>query len=147
MDIKPIKTEQDYEATLQRIAELMGAEPETPDGDELDVLATIVSAHEDRNFPIGLEATKMIDTQHIKLLERRTKTPHPPIKIGCLQLLPSVERIAPQLPGLAEVVWWYASHDGRFSEIVELEELLVGPHIGTLMGDENRHIAEQFYSL
>ena len=53
MDIKPIKTEQDYEATLQRIAELMGAEPETPEGNELDILATIVSAFEDQNFPIG----------------------------------------------------------------------------------------------
>ena len=54
MDIKPIKTEQDYAAALERIDELMDAELGTPEGDELDILATIVSAYEDKNFPIGL---------------------------------------------------------------------------------------------
>ena len=52
MDIKPIRTEADYQATLAEIERLMDAEPETPDGDRLDVLATLVEAWEEKHFPI-----------------------------------------------------------------------------------------------
>ncbi|NMQ21024.1 transcriptional regulator [Candidatus Competibacter phosphatis] len=52
MDIKPIRTERDYRAALEEIERLMDAEPETPDGDRLDVLATLVEAWEEKHFPI-----------------------------------------------------------------------------------------------
>ena len=52
MDIRPIKSEHDYEHALARVEELMGAEPDTPEGDELEVLATLVEAYEDKQFPI-----------------------------------------------------------------------------------------------
>ena len=52
MDIRPIKSEHDYEHALARVDELMGAEPDTPEGDELEVLATLVEAYEDKQFPI-----------------------------------------------------------------------------------------------
>lgn len=52
MDIKPIKTEQDYELTLERVSYLMDAEPDTPDGDLLDVLVTLVESYENKHFPI-----------------------------------------------------------------------------------------------
>ena len=52
MDIKPIRTEADYQAALEEIERLMDAEPETPDGDRLDVLATLVEAWEEKHFPI-----------------------------------------------------------------------------------------------
>lgn len=43
MNIKPIRTEQDYTASMARIDELWGAEIGTPEGDELEVLALLVS--------------------------------------------------------------------------------------------------------
>ncbi|MEM8683063.1 MAG: DNA-binding protein [Pseudomonadota bacterium] len=52
MEIHPIRTEADYESALVRIAELMSAEPGTPDSDELDILATLVEAYEQKRFPI-----------------------------------------------------------------------------------------------
>jgi HTH-type transcriptional regulator / antitoxin HigA len=52
MEIKPLKTESDYEAALAEIAQLMGAEPDTPEGDRLDVLVTLVEAWEAKHFPI-----------------------------------------------------------------------------------------------
>ncbi len=58
MNIRPIKSKRDYEATLQRIDELMDAESGSPEGDELDTLATIVSAYEDKHFPIDLPDPK-----------------------------------------------------------------------------------------
>ncbi|MDP3473440.1 MAG: transcriptional regulator [Algoriphagus sp.] len=53
MDIRPIKTEQDYSTALSRIEELWGANKETPEGDELDVLITLVEFYEMKNYPIA----------------------------------------------------------------------------------------------
>ncbi len=52
MQIKPIKTVEDNKAALARIEELWDAAPNTPEGDELEVLATLVSAFEDEHYPI-----------------------------------------------------------------------------------------------
>lgn len=52
MNIKPIKTEANYEDALTKIAELMDAKPGTPNGDRLDVLTTLVDAYEKRLHPI-----------------------------------------------------------------------------------------------
>lgn len=38
--IKPIRNEADYKATLKRVDELIDAMPDTPEMDELEVLAT-----------------------------------------------------------------------------------------------------------
>ena len=54
MDIKPIKTEADHEAALAEIERLIDLDPDldTPEGDRLDVLATLVEAYEEKHFPI-----------------------------------------------------------------------------------------------
>ena len=52
MDIKPIRTEADYHAALRDVEALMTAEFGTPDGDRLDVLATLVQAYEAKHFPM-----------------------------------------------------------------------------------------------
>ena len=52
MEIQPIKTEQDYEAALRVVQELWEAEENTPDGDRLDVLITLVDAYEAIHHPI-----------------------------------------------------------------------------------------------
>lgn len=54
MDIQPIHTEADYQATLREVSTLIDADPApaTPDGDRLDILATLVQAYEARHCPI-----------------------------------------------------------------------------------------------
>ncbi len=52
-DIKPIRNEDDHDAALARIDELMGAEPGSADGRELDVLTDLVELYESRNEPMG----------------------------------------------------------------------------------------------
>jgi HTH-type transcriptional regulator / antitoxin HigA len=53
MDIQPIKTEQDYDNSIHRIEELWGAKKDTPEGDELDVLVTLVESYEMKHYPIA----------------------------------------------------------------------------------------------
>jgi len=52
MEIRPIRTETDYEAALAEIERLFDAAPDSPEGDRLDVLATLVEAYEAQHYPI-----------------------------------------------------------------------------------------------
>lgn len=54
MDIKPIKTDTDYRAALKEVEALMMAEPNTPEGEKLDVLVTLIEAFERKHFPLDL---------------------------------------------------------------------------------------------
>ncbi len=51
--IKPVRTETDYTAALARIDELMDAEPDSPEGEELDALADLVELYEAKHVPMG----------------------------------------------------------------------------------------------
>ena len=56
MEIKPIKTEADYDAALKEVERLLeiDVEPDTPEGDRLEVLVTLVEAYEAKHYPMGL---------------------------------------------------------------------------------------------
>jgi len=53
IDIRPIKSEADYERALAAVDRFMDAEPDTPEGDALDVLVTLVEAYEAKRWDIG----------------------------------------------------------------------------------------------
>ena len=53
MNIKPIKTKKDYSAALKKIEKLFDAKPNTPNGDLLDVLVTLVEVYEQRHYHIA----------------------------------------------------------------------------------------------
>ncbi len=50
--IKPIRTKGDHEAALTEIERLWGAKADTPEGDRLDVLATLIDAYEAEHYPM-----------------------------------------------------------------------------------------------
>ena len=54
VNISPIRTEEDHEAALSRLAKIFQAEIGTPEGDERDILADLVELYEDKHYPIGL---------------------------------------------------------------------------------------------
>src|SRR6266480_679200 len=51
-EVKPIRTKNDYERALAEVERLWGAKIGTPDGDRLDILATLIDAYEAEHFPI-----------------------------------------------------------------------------------------------
>jgi HTH-type transcriptional regulator / antitoxin HigA len=54
MDIKPIKSEQDYQDALAEIDRLFEAVPSTPEGDRVEVLVTLVEAYESKYYALPL---------------------------------------------------------------------------------------------
>ena len=53
MEIKPIKTENDYNESIKRIEDLWGSKKDSPLGDELDLLVTLVESYELKHYPIA----------------------------------------------------------------------------------------------
>ena len=51
-ELKPIRTEADYKAALAEVERLWGAKSGTPDGDRLEVLATLIDAYEAGHYPM-----------------------------------------------------------------------------------------------
>ena len=68
MNIKPLKTETDYEEALSRINELMDATPDSKEGDELDVLSVLVENYEAIHHAANRRLYNMYvtDFQHVK---------------------------------------------------------------------------------
>jgi HTH-type transcriptional regulator/antitoxin HigA len=52
IEIKPIRSEADYEQALAEVERLWGAGSGTPEGDRLDILATLIDAYESEHHPI-----------------------------------------------------------------------------------------------
>ena len=61
-EVRPIRTKRDHKSALKEIERLWGAKTGTPDGDRLDVLATLVDAYEAEHYlmdpPDPIEAIK-----------------------------------------------------------------------------------------
>ncbi len=51
-DVKPIRSSADHEAAIRAVELLWGAKAGTPEGDRLDVLATLIDAYETAHYPL-----------------------------------------------------------------------------------------------
>jgi HTH-type transcriptional regulator/antitoxin HigA len=51
-ELKPIRSDADYEVALAAVEKLWGAKAGTPAGDRLDVLATLIDAYEAEHYPM-----------------------------------------------------------------------------------------------
>lgn len=54
MNIKPIKTKEDYNAALERLEVIFNAVPGTPESDELEILGILIEQFEKEHYPIDL---------------------------------------------------------------------------------------------
>lgn len=68
MEIRPIKTEKDYDLALQRVNTLFDAKPNTNEADELDILVTLIEKYEQKHYPVPepdpIEAIKFMMEQN-----------------------------------------------------------------------------------
>jgi HTH-type transcriptional regulator/antitoxin HigA len=68
MEIKPIKTEKDYDLALERVNTIFDAETNTVEADELDILVTLIEKYEQIHYPIPepdpIEAIKFMMEQN-----------------------------------------------------------------------------------
>lgn len=54
MDIKPIRSEKDYQDALNRLEVIFDAKKGTKAGDELEILSILIDKYENDNFPIPM---------------------------------------------------------------------------------------------
>lgn len=53
MNIKPIRNDDDLRTTFLRLESIFQAEEGTPEADEMEILATLIEAYEQKHYPIG----------------------------------------------------------------------------------------------
>ena len=67
MEVKVIKNEKEYDLALKRLDKIFDAKPNTPNGDEFELLSLVIEKYEDENYPIPnpdrLQAIKFVMEQ------------------------------------------------------------------------------------
>jgi HTH-type transcriptional regulator/antitoxin HigA len=53
MNIKPVRNDQDLQAAFRRLEVIFQAEAGTPESDEMEILAALIEAYENKHYPIG----------------------------------------------------------------------------------------------
>ncbi|MDR1228006.1 MAG: hypothetical protein LBK55_03150 [Azoarcus sp.] len=61
MNIKPIHTEDDYNAAMARVDDLWEAVPGSPESDELEVLAVLIGSYESSQTPLSLPKADLLE--------------------------------------------------------------------------------------
>src|ERR1035438_9846333 len=87
-----------------------------------------------RYFPISFEAAKVVQTDHIHHLERRSQSIDPPLVSGGLQAVPAINRVSPELPVGAEIIGRYAGHLSGPAVGIEFKQIGIRPDIGAVVG-------------
>ncbi|MDP5106301.1 MAG: transcriptional regulator [Polaribacter sp.] len=71
MEIKPIKTEKDYDQALERLEFIFDASPDSKEGDEAEILSLLIENFENKQYPI--EAPDPIEAIKIRMEEMNLK--------------------------------------------------------------------------
>lgn len=71
MEIKPIKTEKDYDKALERLELIFDATLHSKEGDEAEILSLLIDNYENKNYPI--EAPDPIEAIKIRMEEMNLK--------------------------------------------------------------------------
>lgn len=61
VEIRPIRSEHDYEEALKSARKVWGSALGTPEGDQLDVLVTLIEAYEDEHYPMNRPSPEAIE--------------------------------------------------------------------------------------
>ena len=71
MEIKPIKTEKDYEKALERLEIIFDADSNSKEGDEAEILSMLIENYENKHYPI--ESPDPIEAIKIRMEEMNLK--------------------------------------------------------------------------
>jgi len=70
MDIKPIITDADYREALTEVETLMMANSNTPDGEKLDIMVTMIQAYEVKHFLTPLQKKRLVSLAELSELDQ-----------------------------------------------------------------------------
>src|ERR1035441_6450766 len=93
-----------------------------------------------RYFPISFEAAKVVQTDHIHHLERRSQSIDPPLVSSGLHVIPAINRISPELSVGAEIIGRNPGHLSGTAVGVEFKQVGIRPDVSAVMGHINWNI-------
>src|SRR4051812_9763440 len=88
----------------------------------------------------------MIDADDVAKRERLAHALHPPVIAAVADRVPTIKRISPALPGLAEGIGWNPG-DIRWTEVwIQVIKVGMSPHVSAVITDEDRDIPDDLYA-
>src|SRR4029453_13697859 len=98
-------------------------------------------------LPIRFKPPKMIQSEHVYYRKIHAETVDPPLIARLRHFLPTINGIAPALAGGTEIIGWHAGHDQRVTLLIEVEQVSIGPHLGTVVFHIDGHVSNNAYAL
>ena len=95
-----------------------------------------------RHLPARGESAEVIESHHVHEPQRLAHPLDPPAEAVLAEMVPVVERTAPELAGGTEGIGRHAGDDGRAPVGPELPLVRVRPHVRRIVGDEDGHVAD-----
>src|SRR5208337_4311115 len=95
-----------------------------------------------RYFIEARKSPEVVETDHVEHIEPATEASNPPCVSALRVRVPAIDGIAPELAGGAEVIRWHTCDHFRLAAFVELEQSAIGPDIGAVECDVDRHVAQ-----
>ena len=97
--------------------------------------------------PVRGERAEVVDAHGVEQLEARAEPVEPPAVAVRLHRLPVVERVAPLLSELAEIIRRHARDVLRLAVLREIEKMAVRPHVGAVARHIHRQVADDLHAL
>src|SRR5450755_4256333 len=94
------------------------------------------------NLPELIEAAEVIEPDVVAVARRPAQALDPPFVAVLFHHIPTIERIAPALPGLAEKVRWNARYYFHFTMFVQAKKFGMSPNVGTVIVHEDGDVAD-----
>ncbi len=134
------------------VAEVLGDDRETrpaprEQGEEvpagsIDPVPVLCGLLAGRHLPELHEPPEVVEAQPVDEGEGAVDPALPPPEPLLLVRIPVVDRVSPELPGLAEHIRGDARDNGRFLLLVQFEELRVRPEVDAVVGEVDRDIPD-----
>jgi hypothetical protein len=96
-----------------------------------------------RHVPRGSENPEVVQAHNVHIMQRRAHTIDAPAVVGSANNSPVIDRIAPELPCGAEIVWRDTRDKAWPVLLDQQEQLRIGQHIARIAGDEKGQITDQ----
>ena len=97
--------------------------------------------------PVSFEAAEVVDTYEINEFDRCSQPVNPPAITGLFVVFPGVQGVTPELAVFTEVVRRHTGNVAGPAFLVEPQDFAVGPGIGAVERNVDRHITEQEHAV
>src|SRR4029077_4478627 len=99
-----------------------------------------------RNVPGSGKCSKMVKPDHVDIRQQCTEAINAPPVARCSDRVPVIDRITPELPQRAEIIWRYSANEACPVSFIQLEQSRIGPPLARIACNVERQVADEAHA-